>query len=62
MARIQFTIRPDGEVEIDVSCASGASCEDITKAFEEGLGGEVTERDRKPEYWHEVELVEAHES
>ena len=62
MGRITFTIRKDGSVDIDVACVQGASCEQITRAFEDALGGEEVEKELRPEYYSEIELAEQHVS
>ncbi|GAB4470301.1 MAG: hypothetical protein Kow00124_06360 [Anaerolineae bacterium] len=48
---IEFIIRPDGTVEEKVSGVSGPDCEKITEAVEKALG-EVTRRDKTPEYYN----------
>jgi hypothetical protein len=54
MPTIDFRIDKKGEVHIDVKCAEGVSCEAITKAFEDALGGTV-ETQRKPEFYVEYD-------
>jgi Protein of unknown function (DUF2997) len=59
-AKIEFRISRDGEVKLEVSGVDGASCEQITKAFEDGLGV-VTDVQKKSEYFldeltHETEI------
>lgn len=58
-AKIKFKIDRDGNVDIDVSGVEGASCADITRAFEEALG-EVKEVQRKPNFYVELEGTENH--
>lgn len=48
---ITFKIHPGGRVEIEVDGVEDASCEQITKAFEEALGIKV-DTQFKPEYWN----------
>ena len=45
-----FTIG-DGKVEIEASGFKGGACDAATRAFEEVLGGNVTGKKRKTEYF-----------
>lgn len=47
---ITFKFHAGGRVEIDVIGATDASCEDLTRAFEEALGTRV-KVNFKPDYW-----------
>ena len=64
MAKITFKVLNDGTVDIDISGVVGASCEDISKIFQNALGGPATESNLKPEYYTEIqnEYIEAKES
>jgi hypothetical protein len=48
---IEFIIGPDGTVKEEVRGVKGTRCEEITAAIEDALGGEVVEREHKPEYY-----------
>lgn len=50
MKTITFIIG-DGNVEIETKGFKGSACEAATKAFEEVLGGEITAKKRKTEYY-----------
>jgi hypothetical protein len=39
------------DVKIEVDGAKGSVCTDITKSIEEALGGDVTSRKKKPEFF-----------
>ena len=45
---LEVVIHPDGTVSKEVSGVIGPACADITKLFDDALGGEVIE-DRKTE-------------
>ena len=53
MAKIEFTIK-NGEVFIEIFGVEDASCEDITKVFQEELGA-VVEHHEKQQEWVELE-------
>lgn len=48
---ITLLIPPGGDVNIDVEGVKGKACTDITKSIEEALGGDVTSRKKKPEFF-----------
>ena len=50
---IVFTIS-GGAVEIESSGFTGNSCEAATKAFEEALGGEISGKTKKAEYYQKA--------
>jgi len=50
LQEIEVTIDADGAVRLSVSGVKGAKCEDVTKALEALLGGEIVERQRTVEY------------
>ena len=54
MAIIKFKIDKKGSTEIEVTGVTGASCEDITRAFEDGLGVK-TNIQHKPDFYVELE-------
>jgi hypothetical protein len=39
------------DVKIDVDGVKGKACTDITKTIEDALGGDVTSRKKKPEFF-----------
>lgn len=49
---LEISISPSGEVQIQVKGVSGASCVDLTKGLENGLGT-VEERKLTGEYYQE---------
>lgn len=57
LQEIEVTIDADGSVRLAVSGVKGARCEDLTRALEALLGGEVIERRHTAEY-HEQPLEE----
>ena len=48
---VTVTIEPDGKSRIEVDGAVGGSCEDITTALTEALGGKTISEVKKPEYY-----------
>jgi len=46
-----------GDIKIEVDGVKGSLCTDITKSLEEALGGNVTSRKEKPEYFEAEETV-----
>jgi len=57
---ITFRIDKAGNTHIDVQGVEDASCEEITRAFEEALGTKV-EVQRKPEYYVELDGIKVYE-
>lgn len=53
---IEFTINPDGSVEIAVKGAKGKSCTELTQEIEEALGI-VKNRTYTSEYYQQEEEV-----
>ncbi len=47
---IEFIVG-DGEVQIEASGFKGGACEAASKAFEDALGGNVTGKKRKAEFY-----------
>lgn len=62
-AEIIVKIGKDGKIKIDVLGATDASCADLTRALEVGLG-DVESVQRKPEYYVELDGIkqEIHET
>jgi len=60
MAKIEFTIK-NGEVFIEIFGVEDASCEDITKVFQEELGA-VVEHHEKQQEWVELDQISISES
>lgn len=58
--QIHFRIDKDGNVHMDVEGVQDASCEQLTRAFEDALGGDIDEVQRKPEYYVELDHMEQH--
>lgn len=57
---VNFRISADGKVHIDVEGVHDATCEQLTKAFEDALGGEIEDVQRKPEFYVCLDGVEQH--
>ena len=49
LQEIDVFIEPNGQVKIEVSGVKGMNCLDLTKALEDALGGQIEERDMRPE-------------
>lgn len=47
--RIVFTVE-NGQVTLETTGFTGPACEAATKAFEEALGGKITEKKRTADY------------
>lgn len=52
MKSVTFTIA-DGQVGIEASGFKGGACEAATKAFEDVLGGNITNKTRKTEFYQQ---------
>jgi hypothetical protein len=57
MARLEIIIDKKGQVKLDVSEVTGATCQEITKAFEEAIGS-VEETNLKEDYYNLLDPVE----
>jgi hypothetical protein len=55
--KIRFDISPDGEVSVNVECATGTECERLTQPFEESLGM-VSKKEYKDAYFSSSEHEE----
>jgi hypothetical protein len=55
MKQVTFTIH-DGKVEIKAEGFVGGACEAATKAFEEVLGGNITDKKRTADYYRREEV------
>ena len=55
--KIEFVIKKDGKVELDVQGACGEECKDLTAPFEDALGV-VDSVDVKPAYYDELDNLE----
>lgn len=53
MQKVTVKIAPDGRVELHVEGVAGADCTIITAGIEQGLGGDVVERQMTDEYFQE---------
>jgi hypothetical protein len=51
--QIRFEINANGEVSVNVECATGSQCENMTRPFEENLGA-VAKKEYKDSYFAEV--------
>jgi hypothetical protein len=63
MAKTYHTVTlliPPGatDVKIEVDGTKGKMCTDITKSIEEALGGDVTSRKKKPEFFDKETVSE----
>lgn len=55
---ITFTIE-DGKVTSEADGFTGTACEAATKMFTDALGGEVTSKTKKPEYFQRTTVAAA---
>jgi Protein of unknown function (DUF2997) len=53
---LDIFIDKEGKVNIEVRGVKGPSCLDITKAIEEALGGQIENREYKPDFYEEAEI------
>ena len=53
LQELEIVIKPDGEVVLDVKGVKGERCLDITRPFEQLLGGEIVERRHTDEYYQQ---------
>ena len=56
MKEVTFTIK-DGQVTIEASGFKGGACDAATKAFEDILGGAVSGKKRKTEYYQQEQAT-----
>jgi hypothetical protein len=56
MKEVTFTIK-DGQVTIEASGFKGGACDAATKAFEDILGGAVSGKKRKAEYYQQEQAT-----
>ena len=56
---IEITIQPDGGVKLHVRGAAGPQCLVLTADLEKLLGGQITAREKTPDYDQPVEQSEA---
>lgn len=56
---ITIVINVDGTVSIDVNGVLGPRCEAVTKALEQGLGGDVLKRQHKDSYHQTADIVQS---
>lgn len=49
--QVTILITKDGKLSTDVEGVKGQACLDITKSLEEAMGGDVTSRKKKPEFF-----------
>ena len=52
--KIEIEIAPDGVVQVEGHGFSGPDCGEAMKFVEVALGGTVTGRNHKPEFWRRV--------
>lgn len=52
---IEVFIEKDGRVRIEVRGVNGMQCLDLTQGLEEALGGEVENREMRPEAYDNVQ-------
>ena len=57
---IEIRIDKEGKTHLDVQGVEDATCEDLTKVFEDALGTKV-ETERKPAYFSEIEGIKLYE-
>lgn len=56
MKEVTFTIE-NGQVKIEATGFKGGSCEAATKAFEDILGGAITGKKRKSEFYQQEQAT-----
>ena len=56
---IEITVKASGEIQIDAVGFKGADCDRATKFLEEALG-QVSGKERKPEYLQASQLARQH--
>lgn len=56
MEEIEFTIGPEGQVQMHVNGVKGSKCVDVTKPIEEALGGDVVDREFTSEYYEQAQI------
>ncbi len=49
LQEIDVFIEPNGQVKIEVSGVKGMNCLDLTRSLEDALGGQIEEREMRPE-------------
>ncbi|GAK51616.1 hypothetical protein U14_02861 [Candidatus Moduliflexus flocculans] len=49
LQEIDVVIEPNGQVKVEVRGVKGMNCLDLTKALEDALGGQIEEREMRPE-------------
>ncbi len=53
LQEIEVYIDPDGQVRVEVRGVKGTQCLDLTRALELALGGQVLDREMRPEAYEE---------
>lgn len=56
--RIHVHIDPHGQVKLEVEGMQGQGCLELTAALEALLGGEIQQRELKPEYYEQAEALD----
>ena len=51
MKTVKVTIKPGGEIEVDVDGVKGSGCEKYTEAVLKAVNGDVIKDEKKPEYY-----------
>ncbi|HVN53491.1 MAG TPA: DUF2997 domain-containing protein [Anaerolineaceae bacterium] len=54
LQEIEVFIDQDGQVRIEVRGVKGTRCLDLTRSLEEALGGQVVDREMRPEAYEKV--------
>lgn len=53
MKYVDIDVQPDGSLKLDAQGFKGPDCEKVTGEIEKALGGEVSNKTRKPEFFHQ---------
>ena len=53
LQEIEVFIDPDGQVRVEVRGVKGTQCLDLTRSLETALGGQVLDREMRPEAYEE---------
>ncbi|MGE0495695.1 MAG: DUF2997 domain-containing protein [Vulcanimicrobiota bacterium] len=56
--RIQVHIDREGKVKLEVEGMQGQGCLELTAALEALLGGQIKDREMKPEYYERAEAFD----
>jgi hypothetical protein len=55
--KLKFRIDKNGEVHIEAEGFEGSACEEAIRQFMSGLGGDVVDVNKKPQYYNELDGI-----